>query len=125
MHYGFFKGSHGGCRPNADQAGFALCRRTSHLHCKRDDLGEQDGRKHDEVLIAAENCVHNGTGTRKPACESLSHLNRWECSKAARIVSVRRVTSYLFAGAAMPRKTRIARLSRNISGSARRPIFSR
>src|SRR5271166_6009980 len=66
VHNSFLKGSHRGCRPEADQAGFALRHRTPHLHRERDDLGEQNSRQHDEVLIAAENCVHTNAGTSSP-----------------------------------------------------------
>ncbi len=58
VHDRFFNGSDGGDGPQADEAGFAFLRRTADLHRQRHDLGEQDGRQHDQVLIAAKESIH-------------------------------------------------------------------
>ena len=50
---GFLDWSDGGDGPEADETGLAFLRRTANLHRKRNNLGEQDGRQHNQVLIAA------------------------------------------------------------------------
>src|SRR5215469_10461253 len=82
MHHGLLERSNRPDRPHPDQADLALLRRTTHLHGKRDDLGEQDGREHDQVLIAAEKCFHSKTRTSEPVSGSLSHLSRGRRSKS-------------------------------------------
>ena len=53
VDYGFLDWSDGRDGPEADETGLALLRRTANLHRKRNNLGEQDGRQHNQVLIAA------------------------------------------------------------------------
>ena len=105
---GLLEGSDGGDRPHADQANFALLRGAPHLYRERDNLGEQDGRQHDQVLIAAENRIHTKAGTTEPVTRSL--LQHAGTSPQMPVEA-----RYLFTGAAMPRKTSMARLSRTVS----------
>ncbi len=68
-----FDRSNGGDGPQADETGFAFLRRPAYLHRQPNNLGEQDGRQHDQVLIAAEECVHtiadaDGPGLKPRIC---------------------------------------------------------
>ncbi len=58
VNHGFFDRRDGGDGPQTNETGFAFLRRAAHLHRQGDNLGEQDGRQHDQVLIAAKECVH-------------------------------------------------------------------
>ena len=53
VHHGAFNGCYCGDRPQTDETGFAHLRRAAHLHRQPNDLGEQNGRQHDQVLVAA------------------------------------------------------------------------
>ena len=81
MHHGLLERSNSPDRPHADHADLTLLCRTTHLHGKGDDLGEQNDRQHDEILIAAEKCLHSWTDAGEPVCPSLSHLTGQQRSR--------------------------------------------
>src|ERR1019366_2739984 len=68
VYHSFFDRSDCGDRPQAEQAGIAALSRAVYLHSQSNNLGEQNGRQHNQVLIAAEECVHTLRcfGKRKP-----------------------------------------------------------